>query len=128
MARPLQVKNTVLDLTLASDIEVNDDTEAYRSLYRAITAWSETYLIEEITFIQDVGNPLLFEWMAKRRNGRKLVSAFLFDSALDLDPDVTISLPLSWPLSVIVNGEMSRRRLLKIRADFGLTSFSVNFY
>jgi hypothetical protein len=123
----MQVDNTAVDLTLMTDLEINDDSVAYRALYDYLIEWAKVGDLKEIRFTQDGGDPLLYAWRVERNNLRVLDSVFLFDSATDLDPDVTIALPQSWPLSVIINGGKTRGQLINIRADFGLTSFVVVF-
>lgn len=127
MSHTLEVKNTILDLTLISDLEINDHSPPFRVLYDHLIAWAQIGQMKDIRFIQDGGDPLLYAWRAERKNLRVLDSVFTFDSTTDLNPEVTIALPSSWPLSVMQSGAGTRAQLIKIRADYGLTSFSVVF-
>ena len=127
MARPVKIDNTFLDMDLVPVNEINDDDERIRSLYQLLKTWSNMGDMKDITFVQDVGDPLLYAWRAERKNGRVLNATLLFDSDTDLDPDLTIDLPQPWPLSVIRNGEPTREQLIAIRAGVGIVSFSVTF-
>jgi hypothetical protein len=124
----MEIKNAVVDLTLVTDRkEIHDDTPIFRQLYNALTAWAASSDMKEISFVRDGGDPLLYAWRAERNDGRVLDSTMLFDSDEDDNPDLTISLPASWPLSVIEEGGPTRSLLIGIRAACGLVSFEVTF-
>lgn len=127
MIHEIEISNTLLILSLVTVEELNDDSEPFRSLYNHLKAWNQTSQIKEINFTQDEGNPLLYTWKAERTNARILNSTFTFDSDTDLDPDLTIDLDPSWPLSVMIRGGPTRQQLIGIRAKFGLISFTVEF-
>ena len=124
----LEVKDPVLDLTLVSDRKLSDESVPFRGLYEALESWARVGGIKQITFIQDGGDPFLFVWRSERVDLTVLDSTFQFDSETDLNPGLTISLVQAWPYGVIIGGEATRRRLIRLRADYGLTWFSVSFF
>lgn len=127
MPDPLKVQNGVVDLTLNTVTEIHDDSPAYRSLYEVMTAWATVGAMKQIWFIRDLSDPLEYAWRAERTDLTVLDSVFMFDDAEDLDPEITIALPIAWPLSVIQAGAGTRAQIIQIRADYGLISFTVDF-
>lgn len=127
MSDPVHIHDNFLEMTIITVEEINDDSPPVRALYEYLKTWANTGDMKEVTFTRDGGNPLLYAWRAERKNLRVLDSTFLFDDASDLDPDITIALPQSWPLSVIQNGAASRQQLISIRALVGIVSFVVVF-
>jgi hypothetical protein len=127
MAHVLKLENTVLNLELQTDKEINDDSKAFRALYQYLTSWGAYGQLKEINFTRDAIDPFLYEWRAERKAGGVLLSAMTFASGEDVDPEATISLTTPWPLSVMIGGTPTRAQLMNIRASHGLISFTCEF-
>lgn len=127
MSHTLEIKNTIMDLTLVTDLEVNDDTGPFRSLYGFLKDWAATALIKEITVIQDGGDPTLYDYKVERVNTDQFIQTLQFTAPDDLDPIVTAILTPGWRLSVLAFESPIRAQLITLRATFGLVSFTVVF-
>jgi hypothetical protein len=127
MPHTLEIQNTVLDLTLITDQEINDDTPAFRDLYEYLVAWAKVADLKSVSMIQDGVDPLLYAWRAENNSLVVYDSTILFSDAVDLNPMVTISLPIAWPYTSIAERAEAIFQLLKMRVEFGIVSLTVDF-
>lgn len=128
MSHTLKIHNTVLEMDLVSDKEINADNPAILSLYDAIAQFGSLAYISEIRFVQDIGNPALYSYDVERKDALTFASTLLFDSDEDLDPDITLSVPVAWPASELTFAVQPLGRILiDLRAAVMIESFVVVF-
>jgi hypothetical protein len=92
-----------------------------------LVAWAKVADLKSVSMIQDGVDPLLYAWRAENNSLVVYDSTILFSDAVDLNPMVTISLPIAWPYTSIAERAEAIFQLLKMRVEFGIVSLTVDF-
>jgi hypothetical protein len=128
MSHTIEINNTLLEMLLKTDKEVNADAPILLSLYQCLKDFGSMMAISEVRFLQDVGDPNLYTMHVELKSGVILNASLVFAAEDDLDPMVTMSLPTPWPLSLMTFAvHHFTEVLVNLRASFGLESFTVVF-
>lgn len=128
MSHTVKIHNTILEMDLITDAEINADAPAIRSLYEALTQFGTLANVSEIRFIQDIGNPDLYSYDIQRKDALTFASTLLFDSDQDIDPDISFNVPVAWPASELTFAVQPLARILMdLRAAVMIESLVVIF-
>ena len=126
MSHTVEINNTILETTLETVDQLNANSKPVLALYDSLVAFGEFAGMNEITLVQDVGNPNLYTYRAEPKVGTVLDATWLFAGPDDNDPTVTATID-GWRLSVLGFGGIVRQQLIEIRLQAGLINFIVDF-
>lgn len=128
MSHTIKIHNTILEMDLVTQGEINANAPAILSLYEALTQFGTLANVSETRFIQDVSNPDLYSYDVQRKDTLTFASTLLFDSAQDIDPDISFSVPVAWPASELTFAVQPLARILMdLRAAVMIESLIVIF-
>ncbi len=127
MSHSVEINNTLLELLLVTEQELNANHPSVLSLYQAIKDFGSMAGISEITFSQD-GSRDFYTYDVQRKDAKTFASKLLFDADNDTDPDITLSVPVAWPASELIFAvQPVGRILIDLRAAAIIESFNVVF-
>ena len=128
MSHTVKIHNTILEMDLITDAEINADAPAIRSLYEALTQFGRLANISELRFLEDISNPDLYSYDVQRKDTLTFAATLLFDSDQDIDPDISFNVPVAWPASELTFAVQPLARILMdLRAAVMIESLVVIF-
>lgn len=128
MSHSIEIHNTVMEMLLTTDREINADAPVVLSLYQSLKEFEESAGVKDIRFTQDIGDPNLYAYRVELKDLRISDITVLFSGPQDMNPLVTINIPVAWELTILASVVRGlANQLIDIHTTVGIESFVVVF-
>lgn len=128
MSHSIEIHNTIMEMLLTTDQELNADAPVVLSLYQSLKEFEESAAVKDIRFTQDIGDPNLYAYRVELKDLRISDITVLFSGPQDLNPLVTINIPVAWELTILASVVRGlANQLIDIHTTVGIESFVVVF-
>lgn len=128
MVEPVEINDPLLEMLIVPVVEMKADDPIVQAMYESLKGFGALAAVSEITFIQDVGDPLLYTFQVELKDMRLATLTMLFSGPEDRLPLAAVDIPVRWDWQAL--GIIVRRlanQLIDMRVNFGLESFRVVF-
>ena len=128
MSHPVEINNTIMEMTLVTVESINADAPLILSIYQSLKDYGEVAMLKEINVVQDIGDPDFYAYRVERKNGMTFDATLRFTAEDDIDPLATIALSVEWRKSMWAPAfRPLADQLVDLRALVGLITLTVVF-